>query len=396
MDEFFPFLRKVYFFNALDDNEVRDLAQYCHKQHFDTGEIIFEEGAVAEKFYIVLKGSVEIWKDYSQKERDLLAVTHKEKLFGEMALIDDLPRSATVVAREPTDVLFIFRDDFLEILKQNSMIGISILRSISSMVRKSNNKFVDGLRERNKQLENTLDELKATQGELLRAERLSTLGKFSSVILHDIRNPITVIKSGAEMILLNPDKQERVEKYSNSIIREAGRMNRLASELLDYSRGEIRLSISAVNVRDFFDKVLETVRERYKAKHIEIKTATQSGCTLMIDEDRMFRAFMNLTDNAQKALPKGGDILIEADKKAGEVYLRVHDNGVGMNEEVLSKMFDPFYSSSKAGGTGLGMLTVKNVVEAHHGRLVVESRENVGTAVTIILPERLKRSTNRE
>jgi len=120
---------------------------------FVAGDIVFLEGSRAEKFYIVSGGAVELWKDYGEPHRDLLATHRKGGIFGEMALVDDLPRSATVVASRQTILLCVKREDFQRIIQEDSFIALSIMKGLSSIVRKSNEAFMGSLRERNRQLE---------------------------------------------------------------------------------------------------------------------------------------------------------------------------------------------------------------------------------------------------
>ena len=102
MKDLFSFLKKVYFFQDLPQGQIKKIQQVCHQIEYQPGQIIFEEDSQADRFYIVAEGAVEVWKDYRLPEKDLLAVHERGHLFGEMALIDVLPRSATVVAKEPT------------------------------------------------------------------------------------------------------------------------------------------------------------------------------------------------------------------------------------------------------------------------------------------------------
>ena len=128
MKDLFSFLKKVYFFQELPDQQIKKIQQVCHQIEYNPGDILFEEGSQADRFYIVADGAVEVWKDYKLPDRDLLAVHEQGHLFGEMALIDELPRSATVLAKEPTRLFYIDRDDFHTIIQDNSKIAISILK----------------------------------------------------------------------------------------------------------------------------------------------------------------------------------------------------------------------------------------------------------------------------
>ncbi len=380
------FLKDAYFFKGLSDEEIRKMERVCHEISYKSGEIIFEEGSKADRFYIISEGLVEVWKDFNIEERDLLAVHGRGHLFGEMALIDELPRSATVVAKEECRLLYINREDFHKIIMENSGIALSIMISVSSMIRRSNESFVDHLRERNRELEESNEALKEAQDELLRKDRLSTLGKFSSLILHDIRNPISVLRGLAEMILLHGDEEEKVERNAKRIIRELDRLNQLASELLDYSRGEIRLNMSIVDADRFVQQVVDEIDEKFSARNIEIRTELDCNTPLIFDNQRMFRVFMNLSDNARKAMPQGGTFWIRMAKKKKTLEIEISDTGVGMHPDVQQKIFEPFFSHSNQGGTGLGMPIVKSVIEAHNGTLLMVSKEGGGTSFRITLP----------
>ncbi|MFP4114061.1 MAG: sensor histidine kinase [Spirochaetota bacterium] len=386
MGEYFGFLRDVYFFNDLSDDEVQSIESLCKRDRFERGQIIFRENAPAERFFIVLDGMVEVWKDYASPSPDLLAVHGRGHLFGEMALIDDLPRSATVVAKTDTQVLYLFREEFDRVLRENTGVALSILRSLSAMVRKSNESFVEDLRRRNQELEAAYADLQAAQEELLRAERLSTLGKLSSMILHDIRNPISILRGFGEMIQVVADDPVKVREYAASTVREADRLNGLANELLDYTRGEIRLEVGVVPVQALFDRVEASLGERLAASGIRVEVSNEVSDPVLLDQERMARVLINLCDNARKAMGSGDSLRLRARRVAGDLEIEVADTGAGMEPDVVRHIFEPFYSSSPNGGTGLGMVIVKSVVEAHRGSITVESEPGSGTTVRVLLP----------
>ena len=386
MDDLFPVLKKVYFFEGLSDEEITKIQRVCHRISFDAGKLIFKEGSEADRFYILLEGAVEVWKNYERPERDLLALHTSGHLFGEMALIDELPRSATVICRDPSRLLYINRSDFHRTILEDSHIAVSLLRAVSDMVRKSNEYFVENLRERNLELEASNQALREAQEELLLKDRLSTLGKFSSLILHDIRNPLSVLRSLAEMILLHSGERTKVERNARKIIVESDRVNQIASELLDYSRGEIRLNMGIVDLHDLFARLEETIEEKFQTRGIAIRSDIQVAEPVIMDEQRMFRVLLNLADNARKAMRDGGTFTIRAVKTDQTLKIEISDTGVGMPPEIQKRIFEPFFSYSDQGGTGLGMSIVKSVVEAHHGTLGVTSRPNGGTTFRVSLP----------
>ncbi|MFP4483406.1 MAG: ATP-binding protein [Spirochaetaceae bacterium] len=384
----FPFLRNVYFFRDLPDADLHRVAGRCKEVVYETGDTVFTEGSRGDRFFIVLDGQVEVWKDTDGLPDSLLAVHGSGHLFGEMALVDDLPRSATVRVRDRARLLYLTREEFRSAIQNSPGMALSVLRALSAMIRTSNESYVCKLQERNQQLATAYEELKKTQDRLLAQERLSNLGKFSSMILHDVRNPASVIKSYAEMIQLHMDDPDKVARNAGRILQEVVRLERLTADLLDYSRGQIRINFQIVQLDNFLTRIEEAVGSRLAAKGIEFRTENSCSEPALFDEERLIRVVLNLVDNARKATPKGGVVTISTSCDAQSVRIRVQDNGEGMTREVQERVFQPFFSTSPDGGTGLGMVIVKNIVEAHEGELRVESAPQAGTTVEITLPHK--------
>jgi signal transduction histidine kinase len=186
---------------------------------------------------------------------------------------------------------------------------------VSAMVRASNESFLENLHHRNRDLLKANRELRRAQERLIQAERLSVLGKFASLILHDIRNPIAILKGCAEMVQLAPDDRALVDRNIGRIIAEADRLNRLASEMLDFSRGDIALNVSIVDLRDLVARVTGAMAEAFATRKVEVVSRVDFAGPVVLDADRMQRALLNLADNARKAMPKGGTFTIATAKK---------------------------------------------------------------------------------
>jgi signal transduction histidine kinase len=387
----FEFLKNVFFFKDLTDDEVTLVLSACHEECFKPKDILFTEGSMADRFYIILDGQVEVWKNYEDPKPDLLGTHGPGHFFGEMALVDELPRSATVIATAPTTVLFLYRNDFHELIRTNSSIALSVMMSMSYLVRSSNEAFVEDLRRRNDELEAAYTELEEIQSDRLRNERLSTLGKFSSMILHDIRNPISIIKGQTQLMLLDLQDENRLRRSIQAIVMEAAKLERLASEFLDYSRGEIRLDFSIVHPASLIAKVDDTIRPRLESEGIRLELRCDTSEPALMDEDRILRAILNITDNARKALVESRDkrLCIHATDEAGQLRIMIQDSGSGMSPDILARIYEPFYSASGHGGTGLGLLIVKNIIEAHGGTMVVESTVGKGSTFTMVIPKRV-------
>jgi signal transduction histidine kinase len=381
-------LRGLYFLRGLAEEDLLRVAAVCREERYEPGALICGEGTPADRFFIIVAGSVEVWKDWGEREADMLAVHGAGHFFGELALIDELPRSATVLAREPARVLSVGREDFHRIVTENASVALSIMRSVSAMVRTSNDSFVDSLRKRNRALVKANRELKSAQEKLLRAERLSLLGRVSSLILHDIRNPLSVLRSLAEMVLLHPGDPAAVERNVRRIMDEADRLGRIASELLDYSRGEISLHMSIVDPCALAREAVRIIQERFESRKIDIRMELGSAPSVIMDHDRMLRVLLNLADNSRKAMPNGGVFTLSVGREDSRLVFQVADTGEGMETSVQERLFEPFFTSSREGGTGLGMTIVKSIVDAHDGTLSFTSRRQEGTIFRISLPLR--------
>jgi signal transduction histidine kinase len=235
-------------------------------------------------------------------------------------------------------------------------------------------------------LEKAYRDLQRAQDDLVRSERLTTLGKFASVIIHDLRNPLSVVKGYAELLTVSTPDAQKTPVLAAKLLSEAERINRMVEELLDYSRGQIRLNLAQCHLGDLLTRLTEQLQPVLEARKIQLVVEHAMTDPLLVDSDRLFRVLLNLADNARKAMRHGGQLTISTQRDDTMLIVTVADTGEGMGPDVRAKLFEPFFSASSSGGTGLGMLVVQNVIEAHQGTVEVESEPQVGTTVRIRLP----------
>ncbi|HKK48445.1 MAG TPA: HAMP domain-containing sensor histidine kinase [Alkalispirochaeta sp.] len=382
-------LRSAYFFRNLDDTVLQAVAERCAAVQFDQGAIIFQEGDQGDRLFIVLSGEVEVWKHAHAADASLLSRYGVGRFFGEMALVDELPRSATAVAATSSELLSLQRSAFAELVEAFPQLAASVMRSLSAIVRESNDSFVADLHHRNQELESAYRQLERAQQELLQHERLSNLGKMSNMILHDIRNPVAVLKGYAQALASVAADPARVTEIATRIDTEAARLGHLSGELLDYARGEVRLDLSVIAPSRIIEEARIYVDEHVKGSDITLTVTVLNDTPFVADHQRMVRAVFNLLDNARIACRNGGRIEIQVSRTDNMVEFSVEDTGEGMSEATAARMFEPFFTTSNRGGTGLGTVIVRNIVEAHGGSLFVASREGVGTKVTARVPAAL-------
>ncbi len=380
------FLRYAYFFEDLDDTVIDAVADVCTAVIFPAGEFVFREGEYGDALFIVLSGEIQVWKHHGREDASLLSRYQAGRILGEMALVDELPRSATAVSVQESELLVLRRSEFSGLVRRYPDVAMSIMRSLSAIVRESNDSFVADLYHRNEELEEAYRRLAEAQKELLESERLSNLGKMSNMILHDIRNPVSVLKGYAEMLLQVAEQPDRVREFAKRVKIEAERLGQLSGELLDYARGEVRLDMSVVRPSEIIAAAVSYIEERARTDDIEIEIAVADDTAVVVDFHRIVRVLMNLLDNARKACRSGGTVRIGADRSTAATVITVEDSGEGMSPDVAERIFEPFFSRSDRGGSGLGLVIVKNIIEAHGGTVSVRSSPGSGTLFTLRIP----------
>ncbi|MGB9756399.1 MAG: PAS domain S-box protein, partial [Candidatus Bathyarchaeales archaeon] len=225
--------------------------------------------------------------------------------------------------------------------------------------------------------------LKEAQEQLIKSERLAAIGQVAAMVGHDLRNPLTGIK-GAVYYLKNkfgPCMDENVREMLKLIEENVDYANNIVSDLMEYSR-EIKLELTETTPKAIVTETLSTVEI---PKEIQILDLTQDSPKIKVDIDKMKRVFGNIVRNAVDAMPKGGKISITSKESDGNVEIAFTDTGTGIPKDVLEKIWTPFFTT-KSKGMGLGLPICKRLVEAHSGKITVESKIGEGTTVTVTIP----------
>lgn len=230
-------------------------------------------------------------------------------------------------------------------------------------------------------------ELKSSRDKLVRSERLAVLGQLTASIAHEIRNPLTSMKMVVQLLKKKlQDDQTSIESLQ-AIQDEIDRLNIIVTSLLDSAR-PMELNIRQANIVEIMKEVIRLMKPNLRHRKIDIEVSEQSESIpdVMIDTDRMKQVFMNIIINSMQAMPEGGTIVVkfEYNENKNEVIIEISDTGLGMSEEVLKHIYDPFFSA-KTGGTGLGLTNVKRILDLHKADIQIESIEGQGTSVRIIL-----------
>lgn len=236
------------------------------------------------------------------------------------------------------------------------------------------------------QMEENLLRLKE---EAMKNERLSALGQMASSIVHDFRNPMTNLSLAVERLQqYDKDTPERRQKMLKILEENIKRIDSMMQELLDYSSGSSALQMKEHEIGELVLAVQREYGFLFQQSNIQFSAQCLCAGTITLDRERFLRAISNLINNAADALTNGGAISFIVTENSDEVFFSVRDNGKGIPPEIHDTLFEPFVTYGKKKGTGLGLASVKRIVELHNGTISFTSEENKGTEFVISIPRR--------
>jgi len=230
-------------------------------------------------------------------------------------------------------------------------------------------------------------EIKQIQTQLIRSEKLVSLGRLVAGITHEINNPLQGILMFANLTSKSPKLDPALKSDMDVIINETNRCANIVKGLLDFSRESIPQKKPA-SLNKVMEATLALIGRQSTFHNIDIVRDYQTDLPLIpIDENQIEQIFINMLLNAGQSMPGGGRILIRTFAENEEyVCLEITDTGTGIAEDDLQKIFDPFFTTKKDKGTGLGLSVSFGIIERHDGKIEVQSKVNEGTTVTIKLP----------
>ncbi len=228
------------------------------------------------------------------------------------------------------------------------------------------------------------------RGELKEKQKMAVIGDMAASIVHDLKNPVAVIKGYMEMADDESVSREKRSQYLRTVDQVADQMLDMVQDLLEFSRGSIALEKKSVQVAEYLERVRLAIQPNFEAKGIRFSVGSELTGSIELDPDRFLRAILNIAGNAADALPAGGQFEIKIREhrqgKDRRIILELADNGPGIPESIRAKLFDPFVTYGKSQGTGLGMAITKNLVEAHGGSIAFTTATGLGTTFTIEVP----------
>ena len=224
--------------------------------------------------------------------------------------------------------------------------------------------------------------------QLHQTERLAALGEMVAGVSHEIKNPLGIIRSTAELLSAMPDASETQQKLARVIDEESNRLNNIVTEFLDFARPQVP-NLSKCDLVEIIQKNLAFLQPELEKRRIQIHHNLDGrSMRLQADHDLLYRAFFNIFINAIQSMNDGGTIRINLEERRDHLLAEIEDSGFGISPENLKKIFNPFFTT-KQKGSGLGLAIVGKIIEGHEGSVAIESKEGEGTKVKIQLPRKV-------
>lgn len=244
--------------------------------------------------------------------------------------------------------------------------------------------------------ENRIGGVLVVMHDITRQEKLEmSRREFVANVSHELRTPLTTVKSYAETLLDMSEENEMQQRFLKVIVSEADRMTRLVKDLLTLSRLDEKqgaLKKEPIEMRSFVSDLVERMQiNAGKKQQLLSYTAVNEAPVFFSDRDKLEQVVVNILSNAIKYTSPGGRIWVFSGRMYGEVYIKVADNGIGIPQENLSRIFERFYRVDKArsrdtGGTGLGLAIAKQIMDRLGGKITISSEYGKGTEVVLSLP----------
>jgi two-component system NtrC family sensor kinase len=249
------------------------------------------------------------------------------------------------------------------------------------------NRLYDEAIQRNQELAETNQRLRATQLQLIQSEKLAAIGQLTAGIVHDVKNPLTVIKGVAELLLYE-DELDAETRSELSLIRESAlKANNIVSDLLKFSR-QSKPEMGQQDMRETVEAALRLTAYLIRKAHVQvIKELPGQPVIMTYDGQQIEQVLVNIISNAIQAMPVGGTLRVNLSQVDGSAAIAIQDSGTGISPDHRSRIFDPFFTTKPEGeGTGLGLSVSYGIISNHSGRIDVDSEVGKGSTFTITLP----------
>lgn len=374
-------LRKA--FPGIPLREAEEMVSIAEVQSYGTGVVLCQENRVENVFYIILEGQVQVTKTINDAEDRLLKVLMPGDFFGEMGLIHNAPRAATVTTEKPTRVLTIYKQEFEKILQISPSVSMAMVKEVSRRLRENDEMAIEDLRLKAGELAIAYQRL--AQEDFARREFLTT-------IAHELRTPLTAARGFLDMARASGGDQADLSMALDTVGRNLQQIISLVNDILFLQ--EVELVLPETHPQDMGDvarAALDAVGKQALEKRIHLQVDIAPDLPFVLGHfNSLKKALTKVLDNAIKFSPDGGVVNIFVEREAAKVRVRIADEGVGIPVDALDHIFGRFYHLDEVegelfGGLGLGLSITRQVIDQHGGQISVESVVGKGSTFSILL-----------
>jgi signal transduction histidine kinase len=341
------------------------------------------EDALETTFYIILEGEVLVTKHINDAEARELKRLHPGDFFGEMALIHNAPRAATVKSMVPITVLEVDKDAFDAMLERNSPVSLAMVREVSRRLRENDQMAIEDLRIKANELAAAYQQL--TMLEYARSEFLTT-------IAHELRTPLMAANGFLQVIRQGGLQGEAMISALDTVSRNVRDIVSLVNDILFLQEMDLIMpEAQPTDIGRLVAAAVEVQRAHAERAGVGFSLNIDSGLPrILADPKTLEKAVNAILDNAIKFSPDGGDVSVQVRRDADHILISIQDHGVGIPREAIPHIFDRFYHLDEVGGhlfrgVGLGLSIARHVVEGLGGSIEVESELGKGSIFLIRL-----------
>jgi len=229
-----------------------------------------------------------------------------------------------------------------------------------------------------------ITEIREMEEELRKKDRLAALGEMVAGLAHEIRNPLASIKAGIESLSFGDNENSKNYKFQSIVLHEITRLERIVNDMTLYASGK-ELLRTKVNLKSLIGETLLMFSHEIAEKNIQVKKNAKGNLMCYVDRDKIVTVLNNLFLNAMEAIGNDGCIEINIRRGKKNMIIEVKDDGGGIPEDIIPKIFIPFFTT-KSKGTGLGLSIVHRIVQNHNGTIRA-TNEGKGVCFTVTLPK---------
>lgn len=357
------------FCRSLSPDDLAQIQKVCRICHFPAGTEVFQEGDPGDGLYVILQGAVDIVSQLISGKTYILSHMEAGDYFGEMAIFDGEPRSATARVCQPLEAAFVPVSTVRELVDRCPTAAAMLVRDASLRLREFNHRFLR---------------------ESLRGERLALVERLARSIAHDFRNPLSVINLAGQMAAAETASPASRQEALARIQKHIRILNQMMQELVDFTRGTpTPVVLPRVPLDGFLRDVVIDLQSEATRRGVQLVVdGTPPALSVRLDGPRFSRVFMNLAQNAFDAMSglPHPTLTLRFHLSPTEVGIELADTGKGIDPRTLPHIFEPFFTHGKAEGTGLGLPICERIVQDHGGRITVRSEVGHGSVFTVFLP----------